>query len=179
MKELFELFTTFMMIGSLTFGGGYAMLPMLTREIVDKRKWATQEELLDFFAIGQCTPGIIAINTATLIGYRRKRVIGALAATLGMVLPSMVIITLIALFLQQFMDVLWIQHAFIGIRIAVCALIANTVLGLLKRTVSTWQKVLMAGIAFAWVGVLGLSPIYATVAFALFGAVYYGRRASV
>ncbi len=176
MKELLDLFVAFAMIGGLTFGGGYAMLPMLTREIVDKRGWATQEELLDYFAIGQCTPGIIAVNTAQLVGYKRKGALGAAVATVGVVLPSFVIIILIALFLRNFMDIAWIQHAFAGVRIAVCALIASTVWGLIRKTANTWLKALIAAAAFALVALVGVSPIWVTVAFAVFGALYYGRR---
>ena len=176
MKALLDLFVAFATIGGLTFGGGYAMLPMLTREIVDKRGWATQEELLDYFAIGQCTPGIIAVNTAQLVGYKRKGALGAAVATVGVVLPSFVIIILIALFLRNFMDIAWIQHAFAGVRIAVCALIASTVWGLIRKTANTWLKALIAAAAFALVALVGVSPIWVTVAFAVFGALYYGRR---
>ena len=94
MKELFKLFLTFAKVGCFTFGGGYAMLPLLQKEVVEKNNWATEEELMDYFAIGQCTPGIIAVNTSTFIGYKRKGIIGGIAATLGMVFPSIIIITI-------------------------------------------------------------------------------------
>ena len=177
MNELRDLLISFMLIGSMTFGGGYAMLPMLTREIVEKHHWATQEELLDYFAIGQCTPGVIAVNTATFIGYRRKGALGAAVATLGVVLPSFLIIVIIATFLNNFMDIVWIQHAFAGIRIAVCALIASTVKTLFIQSTTGWVKIVIAVVAFSAVVFAGLSPIYATVAFAVFGAVFYGRKA--
>ena len=106
MQVLWDLFRAFFMIGAMTFGGGYAMLPMLEREIVQKHKWATQEEILNYFAIGQCTPGIIAVNTATFVGYKTKKEIGGIVATLGVVAPSIVIITVIAMVLQNFMDTL-------------------------------------------------------------------------
>ena len=102
MKELWKLFFTFCRMGAFTFGGGYAMLPMIQKEIVEKNKWATEEEVLDYYAIGQCTPGIIAINTATFIGFKRKGIPGSIAATAGMVFPSLVIISTIAMFLQNF-----------------------------------------------------------------------------
>ena len=104
MQILWTLYRAFFMIGALTFGGGYAMLPMLEREIVAKHKWATQEEILDYFAIGQCTPGIIAVNTATFVGYKQKGIIGGIVATLGVVSPSIVIIMVIAAVLTNFMD---------------------------------------------------------------------------
>lgn len=177
MKMLWDLFVSFVLIGTMTFGGGYAMLPMLTREIVDKHGWATHEELLDYFAIGQCTPGVIAVNTATFIGYRRKGALGAAVATIGVALPSLIIIVIIASFLNNFMHIAWIAHAFAGVRIAVCALIASTVWGLCKRNANTWLKAGIAVIAFVSVAIVGLSPIYVTVAFAVFGALYYGGRA--
>lgn len=176
MKEYFDLLLSFMTIGVMTFGGGYAMLPMLTREIVDKHHWATQDELLDYFAIGQCTPGVIAVNTATFIGYRRKGIPGAIVATAGVVLPSFAIILIIASFLTNFMHIAWIAHAFAGIRIAVCALIASTVWQLAKRSADTWFKVLIAVVAFVLVAIVNLSPVYVTIAFAVFGVLYYGRK---
>ncbi len=176
MKELFDLFYSFAMIGSLTFGGGYAMLPMFIREIVDKRNWATYDEMLDYYALAQCTPGVLAVNTATFVGYRRKGWLGAAVATLGVVLPSLVIIVVIAIFLSNFMEIEWIGHAFSGIRIAVCALIASTVVRLVHRSADTWLKGVIAVLSFVCVAFLNLSPVYATVAFAAFGALYYGRR---
>ena len=135
MKELVNLFMVFFRIGAFTFGGGYAMLPMLQREVVEKYHWATEDELMDYFAIGQCTPGIIAINTATFVGYKNRGVIGAVAATLGMVTPSIIIITLIAAFLTNFADLAVVKHAFNGIRACVCVLIFNAVVKLAKKSV--------------------------------------------
>ena len=135
MKDLWILFASFCRIGGLTFGGGYAMLPMLQKELVEKYGWVTEEELLDYFAIGQCTPGIIAVNTATFIGYKRRGIIGGLVATLGVIFPSLIIITIIAAVLQNFSDIPAVQHAFGGIRVAVCALIISAVLKLWKKSV--------------------------------------------
>ena len=101
MKELFELFISFARVGVMTFGGGIAMLPILENEIVERKKWATKEELLDYYAIGQCTPGIIAVNTATFIGYKKKGTVGGIAATLGVIFPSVVIILLIATLISK------------------------------------------------------------------------------
>lgn len=136
MKELWNLFWLFAQIGACTFGGGYAMLPLLQRELVEKRNWVTEEELMDYYAIGQCTPGIIAINTATFIGYKRKKLIGGITATLGFVLPSIVIITLIAAFMQNFASLHLVSSAFSGIRICVCALILDAVIRLYKKAVA-------------------------------------------
>ena len=127
MNPYLDLFLTFAQIGVCTFGGGYAMLPILQREVVEKRGWATEDELMDYYAIGQCTPGVIAVNTSTFIGYRLRGVPGAITATAGMVFPSLVIITIIAAFIQQFAHLAVVQHAFAGIRIAVCALVLQSV----------------------------------------------------
>ncbi len=135
MRELWDMFLAFARIGGLTFGGGYAMLPMLQREVVEKHHWATEEELADYYAIGQCTPGVIAVNTATFIGYRQAGVIGGIFATLGVVFPSVVIITVIAAFLTNFADLLAIRYAFEGIRVCVCVLIFNAVQKLWKKSV--------------------------------------------
>ena len=135
MKILWDMFLTFARIGGLTFGGGYAMLPMLQREVVEKRHWATEEELADYYAIGQCTPGIIAVNTATFIGCRQAGIIGGIFATLGVVFPSIVIITVIAACLTNFADLKVVQYAFEGIRVCVCVLIFNAVQKLWKKSV--------------------------------------------
>lgn len=133
--ELLNLFWVFAKIGAITFGGGLAMLPILQREIVDKRDWATEEELLDYYAIGQCTPGIIAVNTATFIGYKRKGILGGIVATLGVIFPSIVIITIIAAFISNFLEYEIVNYAFNGIRICVCVLIFDAVLKLWKKAV--------------------------------------------
>ena len=173
-KELFQLFCSFFTIGALTFGGGYAMLPMLEREVVEKHKWSTQEEILNYFAIGQCTPGIIAVNTATFVGYKQHKIVGAVAATLGVVAPSVLIITVIAMVLRNFMDIVWVQHAFAGIRVAVCALIASSVWKLAKGNVKQWWHILLAVVAFVWV-VAGQSPVWMVVACGVLGVVL-GRK---
>ena len=135
MNQLFDLFLTFARVGGLTFGGGYAMLPMLQQEVVGKRHWATEEEIMDYYAIGQCTPGIIAVNTATFVGQSTAGVAGGIFATLGVVFPSLIIITLIAAFLQNFADLAIVQNAFAGIRVCVCVLVFNAVVKLWKKSV--------------------------------------------
>ena len=129
-----DLFLTFAKIGVCTFGGGYAMLPILQREVVEKKGWATEEELTDYFAVGQCTPGIIAVNTATFIGFKYKGIPGGILATLGVVFPSLIIITAIAAFLSNFADIPMVRHALAGINAAVVALIASSVVKLGKST---------------------------------------------
>ena len=135
MKQLWKLFLAFARVGVMTFGGGYAMIPILEREIVDRHGWATEEELMDYYAVGQCTPGVIAVNTATFIGYKVAGTVGGVAATLGMIFPSLVIITLIAGILTNFADVPAVKSAFAGIRVCVCVLIFNAVLKLWKKAV--------------------------------------------
>lgn len=135
MKKLWDMFLTFARIGGLTFGGGYAMLPMLQREVVEKHHWATEEELADYYAIGQCTPGVIAVNTATFIGYRQAGITGGVFATFGVVFPSIVIISSIAAFLTNFAELKVIQYAFEGIRVCVCVLIFNAVQKLWRKSV--------------------------------------------
>ena len=111
MKKLWELYITFLRIGGLTFGGGMAMLPMLKKEVVEKKGWSTEEELLDIYAIGQCTPGIIAVNTSTYIGYEQAGICGGICGTLGMVTPSLIIITLVATILNRFITEPMVIHA--------------------------------------------------------------------
>lgn len=135
MRELWDMFWTFARIGGLTFGGGYAMLPMLQREVVERQHWATEEELADYYAIGQCTPGVIAVNTATFVGYRQAGIVGGIFATMGVIFPSLVIITVIAAFLTNFADLKVVQYAFEGIRVCVCVLIFNAVQKLWKKSV--------------------------------------------
>lgn len=134
LKILCQLYLAFFRIGGLTFGGGLSMLPMLKYELVEKKHWVSEDELLDCYAIGQCTPGIIAVNTATFVGYRKKGVAGGIVSTLGMVTPSLVIITLIAWGLESFMDNVWLQHALMGVRGIVCALMLNTVINLARKS---------------------------------------------
>ncbi len=126
-KELINLFFAFFRIGAFTFGGGYAMLPMLEKEIVEKYKWATLEEIMDYFAIGQCTPGVIAVNTATFVGYKNRGVVGGIVATLGVITPSLIIISAIAAILSAIYENPIVEHAFSGIGVAVCAILIQAV----------------------------------------------------
>ena len=135
MNSLWELYITFAQIGCVTFGGGYAMLPILERELVDKRHWTTMDDLRDYFSIGQCTPGVIALNVSTFIGEKLHGIKGAIAAMLGFLTGPLVIITVIAAFLTNFASYPVVQHAFAGIRVCVCVLILQAVLRLWKKSV--------------------------------------------
>jgi len=169
LKELWRLFLTFAKVGVMTFGGGMAMLPILQREVVENKGWATDEELTDYFAIGQCTPGIIAVNTATFIGQKRKGIPGGIAATLGIVFPSLVIITALAGLITNFSHLAWVQHAFAGIRVCVCVLIFNAVVKLWKSAVhDVWGGLIFAAV-LALTLFTGLSPIVFVLLAALAG----------
>jgi chromate transporter len=163
-----KLFLLFAKIGVMTFGGGYAMLPILQRELVDTRHWVTEEELADYFAIGQCTPGIIAVNTATFIGHKRKGIPGGIVATLGVVFPSLIIITILAGLITTFADLPFVQNAFAGIRVCVCVLIFNAVIKLWKgavKSILAFGIFLVVALAATF---LNLSPaIYVLVTAAL------------
>ena len=171
MKELWKLFYTFATVGVTTFGGGYAMLPALQREVVEKRGWATEEEVMDWYAIGQCTPGVIAVNTATFVGQKQKGVLGGIAATLGVVFPSLVIITIIAAFIRNFADLPAVQNAFAGIRACVCVLILNAVVKLWKKSVVDWKAFLIFAVVFLGSVFFNLSPVLYVLAAALAGVV--------
>ena len=149
MNILVDLFLTFARIGVCTFGGGYAMLPILQRELVENKKWATEGELADYYAVGQCTPGIIAVNTATFVGRSRAGILGGIFATLGIVFPSVVIIVVIAAFLQNFMDLPWVVHAFNGVRAGVVALILSSVIKLFKNSVVDWPTRIIYAVVLA------------------------------
>lgn len=135
MRILIELFISFMRIGGFTFGGGYAMLPLIQKEIVERRGLASEEEVLDYFTIGQITPGVIAVNTATFIGYKKAGVLGGVVATLGVIFPSIVIISIIAAVLTNFAELPVVIHAFNGIRACVCVLILIAVYNMGKKSV--------------------------------------------
>ena len=176
MKEYFELYWAFFRIGGLTFGGGYAMLPMLQKEVVEQKKWATEEELLDYYAVGQCTPGIIAVNVATFIGQKTRGTLGGIIATLGVVAPSFLIILVLASVINHFNENEIVAHALAGIRVAVAALIVSAIIKLWKKGI----KDLLGIIIFAAVVLLSLlldvSPIIIVVVSMLFG-ILYGRAA--
>ena len=169
-KELFvflnryvDLFLTFARMGVCTFGGGYAMLPILQREVVEHRHWATEDELMDYYAIGQCTPGVIAVNTSTFIGYKLYGVPGGIVATAGMIFPSLVIITIIAAFIQQFAHLAVVQNAFSGIRVAVCALVLQSVWKMTKKGVVDAPTTGILIVTFFAVAFFGVSPVVMVV----------------
>lgn len=159
----------FFFIGTFTFGGGYAMLPIIQKEVVEKKEWITDEEIIDYYAIGQCTPGVIAVNTATFIGYKRKGIIGGIVATIGVVSPPLITITIIATFFQHFQHYEIVQHAFGGMRIGVVALIVNVVLGMFKQTVKDRLGFVIFVAAFIFMAFTDFSPIIVVIISALLG----------
>ncbi len=166
-----QLFSSFFRIGLLSFGGGYAMLPILQREVVDKRGWATEEELADYYAVGQCTPGIIMVNTATFIGYKEKGVLGGIVATLSAVLAPFCIILLIAALLRNFADMPVVKNAFAGVRVCVAVLIFRAVLKLYKSAVpDRWAFGIFFVVLFVSI-LLPVSPVLLVLASGLAGVV--------
>ncbi len=159
MKILINLFITFAKVGAITFGGGYAMLPILQREIVENKKWGTEEELADYYAIGQCTPGVIAVNVGTFIGRKVADNIGGFVATLGVVFPSVVIITLLAGVIDYYSSLEWVRHAFAGIRVCVCVLIFNAVIKLFKKAIIDKKTLALYLIILACSLMLNISPV--------------------
>ena len=170
-KMLWELFYTFAKVGVMTFGGGMAMLPILQREVVENKGWATDEELTDYFAIGQCTPGIIAVNTATFVGQKQQGILGGIVATMGIVFPSLIIISALAGVINTFSHLAWVQHAFAGIRVCVCVLIFNAVLKLVKSAMKDAWCWGIFGLILVLSFVLTVSPILYVLAAGLAGVV--------
>ena len=159
LRQSLQLFLIFLKIGAFTFGGGYAMIPIIEYELTEKRKLVSKEEVSDIVAIAESTPGPIAINSATFVGFRSAGVLGAACATVGVVVPSFVLISLIAFFLPRVMDYRVVQYAFFGIRAGVLALIVKAVISFWKRAehnVFSW--VVMIG-AFLWSAILDWSAI--------------------
>lgn len=175
-KILFELYSIFFKIGAVTFGGGIAMLPILEREIVEKRNWASSEELLDWFAIGQSTPGIIAINVATFTGYKKAKTFGGIVATAGMVSPSIIIITIIALFISNFSDIIWVQKALTGINVSVAAILTHAVMKFAQKSVKNIFGFFLFLISFLLIFVLKVGTVWIILGSSLLGILIAGIR---
>lgn len=169
LKKLLELYLTFFKIGAVTFGGGYAMLPILERELVDKKHWASYEDLLDYYAISQVTPGVIAVNVSTFVGYKIKKVPGGIFATLGLVTPSIVIITLIAMFISNFQEIELVRKALAGINVGVAALLSYAVVNFAKKSIKKWWGIIFYAASFAAIYFLKLPSVVVIVASAVCG----------
>ena len=177
-----QLFTAFFKIGLFTFGGGMSMLPMLQRELVESKQWLTEEEILNYFAIGQCTPGIIAVNVATFCGYKRAGLSGAIVSTIGIVCPSWIVITLIAGSISRFSDIVWIQRAMKGVYVAVAALLARAVFTFGKKIITDFVTAGIAAGAFLAMSVWNISGILIVLVAGIIGfcaqIIRNGKRAS-
>ena len=178
-----QLFTAFFKIGLFTFGGGMSMLPMLQRELVESKQWMTEEEILNYFAIGQCTPGIIAVNVATFCGYKRAGLSGAIVSTIGIVCPSWIVITLIAGSISRFSDIVWIQRAMKGVYVAVAALLARAVFTFGKKIITDFVTAGIAAGAFLAMSVWNISGILIVLAAGIIGfcaqIIRNGKKTSV
>ena len=168
-RELLEMFLAFFRVGAVTFGGGYAMLPILQRELVDDRGWTTEAELTDYFAIGQCPPGVIAVNTATFIGRKKAGNIGGIVATLGVIAPSLVIISIIAALINNFASLVWVQNALAGIRVCVCVFILNAVLKLIKSAIVDKATLVMYIVLFLAAVFFDFSPVLSVIVAGVLG----------
>ncbi len=171
LKKAAELFAAFFKLGAITFGGGLAMLPLLQREVVEKKRWATDEEMIDYFAIGQSTPGIIATNVATFIGYKVLGIIGAFIATLAVVLPSLITITLIAILAstEQVQNLAPLQKALNGINVAVAALLFSALFNLGKKTIVDFVTACIAIASFAAMSFFSVSAVWIVLTSAVVG----------
>ncbi len=174
MREYLDLFWVFAKIGSVTFGGGYAMLPILERECVDKRDWATEEELADYFAIGQCTPGIIAVNVSTFIGNKQKGVLGGIVATLGFASGPFILLSLLAAGLGYLLTYPVVRSAFAGVRVCVCVLILNAVLRLWKKSIPDTATLVLFAVIFLLSVFGGLLPVQVSPAVYVVAAALLG-----
>ena len=176
LKRLWQVFFTFFRIGAFTFGGGYAMIPLIQKETVEKHQWVTDDDILEIIAIAESTPGPIAINSATFVGYQAAGVLGSVAATLGVVLPSFVIILLLSFLLQNFQDIPAVQYAFFGIRAGVLALLCKSLWTMYKKSPKGWiSYVIMAGAfiltAINKFGICKINMIFVIIGCAVFGLV--------
>ena len=178
MNIYWESFKTFFKIGIFTLGGGYAMIPLIEEEVVNKHRWVEKEEMLDLIAIAQSCPGVFAINIAIFIGYKLRKTRGAIATCLGTALPSFLIILAIAMFFSAFRDNVWVEKAFKGIRPVVISLIAVPMVNMARKSCTTWWKWLLAVAALLLVAFLGVSPIYILLVVLILGfsVTYYSQK---
>jgi len=171
-KTYVSLFASFFKIGLVTFGGGLAMLPILKRDLVDSKGWLTEDEILDYFAIGQSTPGIIAVNVATFVGYKRGGLIGSIFSTSGIVFPSLIIITLIAAFVSNFNEMVWVQKALKGINVAVSVLLVKAVFSFGKKTVFDLCTFFIAALSFILMFAFNVQGVWIVIGSALLGWIF-------
>ena len=172
-KTIFQLFYVFLKISICTTGGGYAMLPMFRRELIAKHGWATDDEVLNYYAIAQSIPGVIAVNVATFVGHKKAGFIGAFAAVVGMVMPSLVIIIIVAIFFNKFNEIVYVQKALLGIRIAVASLLSIIAYGLMKKSLKNIFTIFVFGAVIIAILVFKVSPLYVVLLSVLVGVIYF------
>ena len=181
LKKLWQIFTTFFKIGAFTFGGGLAMIPLIQKEAVENHGWVSDDDILEIVAIAESTPGPIAINSATFVGYRAAGVLGSAAGTFGVVLPSFVIIFLVSFVLRQFQQLPVVQYAFWGIRAGVVAMLLKSLWTMYKKSPKGWPAYVAMAAAFVMNSILDLHILIIVGSCALFGlitAMLMGRRAA-
>ncbi|MBR0446078.1 MAG: chromate transporter [Oscillospiraceae bacterium] len=171
LKRCLQVFVSFFKIGAFTFGGGYAMIPLIQKEAVEKRHWVTDEDILDIIAIAESTPGPIAINSATFVGYKAAGVLGSVCATLGVVLPSFVIILLLSFVLKQFSEFKPVVYAFNGIRAGVLALLVKALWTMYKKSPKGWAAYIVMAAAFVLTAIFDFNVIFVLIGCAVFGLV--------
>jgi len=173
LRQYLELFWAFLTVGATTFGGGYAIVPVLEREMIHKRGWLTMDEVMDFYTISQITPGVIAVNIATYVGCRREGLAGGAIATVGLILPGVSLMLIVSLFVRHFAEYPAVQHALAGIRLAVCALILHTSIKLIKGFFRDYKSIILCIIVFALSAVFGVSPVYIILGAGLAGFLFF------
>lgn len=181
LSRILTLFLTFLKIGAFTFGGGYAMIPLIQRDVVEKHRWITDDDILEIIAIAESTPGPIAINSATFVGYRVAGFFGAFAATLGVVLPSFVVISLISVVLREFQHIKAVRYAFFGIRAGVLALLLKALFGMYRKCPKGLISYIVIAFAFLTAAILDINVLLVIIGCAVIGLVYsliVGRKAS-
>ena len=176
MKIYWELYAAWFRMGLFTFGGGYAMLPMIQKEVIEKHHWATEDEIMDYYAIGQVTPGVIAVNTATFVGYKIKGIAGGIVSTLGVISPSIIIITVIAGLISNFSEIPAVQSALRGIQVSVCVLMLNAIVKLFRKGVTDIPSFLIFAAAFLLSYFTDISTVLLVVGAAVCGYVLYAVR---
>lgn len=177
MRELFEIFWSFLKIGAFTFGGGYAMIPLIQHEVINNRRWLAEKEFLDLLTLAQAAPGPIALNTAVFVGYKQRGYVGSVAAVAGVVVPSFTILLLVAMFFADIRNNQWVDAAFRGMRPAVVALIIAPIVGLTRGMHAAFIALAMAVAVVVWY--FGISPVWFLVAGAVAGvalAAYRGKE---
>jgi chromate transporter len=175
-RECLELLWSFIVIGATTFGGGYAIVPVLEREIIKKRGWLTMDEVLDFYTIAQITPGVIAVNIATFVGCRRKGAIGGVIATAGLILPGVSLMLVVSIFVKHFAEYPIVQHALAGIRLGVCALILDTTIKLFKGFFRDYKAIIVCIIAFVLSAVFSVSPVLIITGAGIAGFLFFSPK---